>query len=35
MANSIPNCQAEFLPDEGHISLLVNHADEILSELVT
>lgn len=35
MANNIPNCQARFLPNEGHISLLVNHAEEIMSKLVT
>lgn len=34
MAKVIPNCQARFLPDEGHISLIVNHAKEILSDLV-
>ncbi len=33
MAESIPDCQARFMPNEGHLSLLVNHADEILSEL--
>jgi pimeloyl-ACP methyl ester carboxylesterase len=34
MAEVIPNCQARFLPDEGHISLIINHAKEILSDLV-
>lgn len=34
MAEVIPNCQARFLPDEGHISLITNHAGQILSDLV-
>ena len=34
VASAIPNCQARFLPDEGHFSLIVNHAEEILSVLV-
>jgi pimeloyl-ACP methyl ester carboxylesterase len=34
MAEVIPNCQARFLPDEGHISLIFNHAKQILSNLV-
>jgi pimeloyl-ACP methyl ester carboxylesterase len=34
MAEVIPNCQATFLPDEGHISLIINHAKRILSNLV-
>ncbi len=35
MAKVIPNCQASFLPDEGHISLIFNHAEQILGDLVT
>jgi pimeloyl-ACP methyl ester carboxylesterase len=34
MAEVVPNCQARFLPDEGHISLIANHAKEILNDLV-
>jgi pimeloyl-ACP methyl ester carboxylesterase len=34
MAEVIPNCQARFLPDEGHISLIINHAKQILTDLV-
>jgi pimeloyl-ACP methyl ester carboxylesterase len=30
MADRIPNCQATFYPHEAHLSLLLNHADEIL-----
>jgi pimeloyl-ACP methyl ester carboxylesterase len=30
MAEAIPNSEAKFYPGEGHISLFVNHADEIL-----
>jgi len=35
MANTFPNCLPQFIPGEGHVSLIVNHADEILSKLVT
>jgi pimeloyl-ACP methyl ester carboxylesterase len=34
MTEVIPDCQATFLPDEGHISLIINHAKQILSNLV-
>ena len=34
VASAIPNCRAKFLPDEGHISLFINHIGEILSVLV-
>jgi len=34
LAEAIPNCQAMFIPDEGHFSLLPNHVDEILGVLV-
>jgi pimeloyl-ACP methyl ester carboxylesterase len=34
LAETIPNCQARFLPGEGHFSLLPNHVDEILEVLV-
>jgi pimeloyl-ACP methyl ester carboxylesterase len=30
----IPRCRARFLPEEGHFSLPVHHAAEILGELV-
>lgn len=33
MADRIPNCQATFYPHEAHLSLLLNHADEILLTL--
>jgi pimeloyl-ACP methyl ester carboxylesterase len=33
MANRIPNCRAKFL-EEGHISLLFYHTQEILSDLI-
>lgn len=33
MAKRIPNCQARFYPDEAHLSLLLNHAEEILATL--
>lgn len=34
LANTIPNCRAKFIPDEGHFSLLPNYAQEILEALV-
>jgi pimeloyl-ACP methyl ester carboxylesterase len=34
VAEVIPNCQSRFLPGEGHISLIINHAKQILSDLV-
>lgn len=33
-AELIPRCQAHFLPDEGHFSLPIRHAAEILEALV-
>jgi len=35
LAQTIPNCQARFFPNEGHFSLLPNHVEEILNSLVT
>ena len=32
--DTIPNCRAEFIADEGHFSLLPNHAQKILDVLV-
>jgi pimeloyl-ACP methyl ester carboxylesterase len=34
LANSIPHNQAKFFPNEGHISLIVNHYAEMLSTLL-
>ena len=33
VADAIPNCQATFIKDEGHLTLPYNHMREILSEL--
>ncbi len=33
MAVKIPNCKAKFYPHEAHLSLLINHAEEILMTL--
>jgi pimeloyl-ACP methyl ester carboxylesterase len=33
VARRIPQCKATFYPDEGHISLIVNHAEEVVSAL--
>ena len=34
LAARLPHCHARFFPDEGHFSLPVNHAAEILRTLV-
>lgn len=34
VANAIPDCRANFLPDEGHLSLAHNRIEEILNILV-
>ncbi len=34
LADTIPNCRAKFIPEEGHFSLLPNHDQEILEALV-
>lgn len=34
LAARLPRCHARFLPDEGHFSLPVNHAAEILRALI-
>jgi pimeloyl-ACP methyl ester carboxylesterase len=33
LADEIPNCVAKFYPDEAHLSLILNHADEMLNNL--
>jgi len=33
LARRLPNCDARFIADEGHFSLAMNYADEVLSEL--
>ena len=35
LARTIPGCQATFFPGEGHISLVVNHLEQILRALST
>lgn len=34
VAESIPDCRAKFFPQEGHLSLFVNHYEELLSAMV-
>ena len=34
LAKAIPNCQAHFVPGEGHMSLLSNYFEEIVRPLV-
>ena len=34
LAGAIPNCRAVFYPEEGHLTLPMNHQQEILSALV-
>jgi pimeloyl-ACP methyl ester carboxylesterase len=33
LAEKIPNCKATYYPNEGHISLIVKHAQDILTAL--
>jgi hypothetical protein len=33
LAEAIPDSEARFYTGEGHVSLIVNHADEILGVL--
>ena len=33
LANALPHCQAVLLPDDGHLTLMLNRADEILADL--
>ncbi len=35
MARAIPNCQATFVPGEGHVSLILKYEDEIFRSLFT
>jgi pimeloyl-ACP methyl ester carboxylesterase len=35
MAAAIPNCKATFYPNDGHLSVLINHAQDILEALVS
>jgi hypothetical protein len=34
IAEEIAGCQANFIVDEGHISIISNHGEEILREMV-
>lgn len=34
MANTLPGARATFYPNEGHVSLIMNHYDELLSTIV-
>jgi len=34
VASRIPHCKATYYPDEGHISVIVNHGEEILTTLM-
>jgi len=35
LANRVAHCRATFYPDEGHISLIVNHREEIVTTLTS
>ena len=35
MAESIPNCEAKFYPDDAHLSTLFNHMKEIMGSLLS
>jgi pimeloyl-ACP methyl ester carboxylesterase len=34
VAKKLPHCKATYYPDEGHISLIVNHSQDILQALL-
>lgn len=34
VAEAIPKCQVRFYPKEGHMSMIINHAKEIMTTLV-
>ena len=34
ITKTVPTSHSRFFPDEGHISLIVNHADDILRTLI-
>jgi pimeloyl-ACP methyl ester carboxylesterase len=33
LASALPNCQAQFYPDDAHLSVMLNHHEEIFSEI--
>jgi pimeloyl-ACP methyl ester carboxylesterase len=33
LADAVPNCQARLLPDDGHLTVLLNRPGEILADL--
>ena len=35
IANRLPNCKAQFIPNEGHYSLPIRHMHEILQDLIS
>jgi pimeloyl-ACP methyl ester carboxylesterase len=35
LAGRLPDCSARFVPGEGHVSLFVNHIDEIVRQLIS
>jgi hypothetical protein len=35
MAGALPHCHAHFVPDEGHISLIADHYEQILEEILS
>ena len=35
LAGRLPDCAARFIAGEGHISLAVNHIDEIVRQLIS
>jgi pimeloyl-ACP methyl ester carboxylesterase len=34
MAKALPNARAKFYPNDGHVSLMANHYEELLSAIV-
>lgn len=33
VAKAIPDCRAKFFPQEGHLSLILNHHEQLLSAM--
>jgi pimeloyl-ACP methyl ester carboxylesterase len=34
LASAIPNCEAHFCPDEGHLSLFANRSEDVFGVLI-
>jgi pimeloyl-ACP methyl ester carboxylesterase len=34
VANTIPDCRAKFFPEDGHLSMMINHFEEVLATMI-